>query len=159
MTTPAYTGSKAQVLSGASFSFLGSVLAPTPAVTLGEVVSMSLKGSKRAMIMTTNMQSNQNVEKLDTTLDPGQVTVSYNRLPNDAGQNALLAAFTTGGKYSFQIQLPIDKAVGQITTGDLISFSAIITEGPLTFDINLDKAAVCDVTLEVTNAPVITPGA
>ena len=152
-----YTNSKSQVLRGAAFS-LGGPVGTTPTyVLVGETVSGSFSGAKRNVLDNTNMQSGQYSEKLDTQIDSGQLKLVYNRVSNDAGQVALQAAFAAGGVYQFEIALPLNPRAGQVATGDLITFAAIISGGP-EFEIMVDKVAQTSITLDITGAITLVVG-
>ena len=61
------------------------------------------------------------------------------------------AAVTRCGVRLPRIQLPVDTEIGQATTGDLIAFSAIVTEAG-GFDISLTKQADVSYTIEIDGA-------
>jgi hypothetical protein len=96
--------------------------------------------------------------KMGTLPDFGTFTFTTLRETNDAGQIAMTAAAASAASYDFKVQLPIDTAIGQTTTGDLIVFSAIVTEAG-GFDISLTKQADVSYTIEIDGAWTITAGA
>jgi hypothetical protein len=159
---PTYINSKTSVYTDVVVSIgpLTGTSSPTYTV-IGEVFDVQKSGAKRTVLNPTNFNSTA-VEKLDAPLaDYGQVKLSFNRVSNDPGQEALIAAFNAGGSYLFKVQLPPDPKLGQTgtgATGDLYSFSAIISAGP-EFGLSLDKLTQPTVTLEINGADTLTAGA
>src|SRR5579875_2472827 len=136
MSTP-YAGSKASEAMGTIVS-IGPLATATGSPTytpIAEITSVAFSGAKRTVLQTTNMQSGGIAEKLDSIADFGNIKLTMNRVTNDAGQIALGAAFAAGGKYLFEIQEPVNPEIGQTTTGNLYTITAIISEGPA-FDLD-----------------------
>lgn len=130
-----------------------------------EILTVDFSGAKRTVLDTTNMNSvftsgsvsSTYAEKLDTIADAGSVKLTMNRIPNDPGQLQLATAFALGGKWSFTVQLPPNKLVGQITTGDLYSFTSIITGGP-EFTLDPQKVSVLSYSLDISGPLGFTAG-
>lgn len=149
MSGTPYTSSLAQVLRGSQFSIGSATGQSDTYVLIGETIMGSFSGSKADILDTTNMQSGVYREKLPSQIDAGQLKLTYNRVSNNAGQMAVEAAFAALVPYDFQVVLPLNKKAGQVTTGDTITFSGIITGGP-EFDIEVAKVAQCSVTIDIT---------
>lgn len=104
---------------------------------------------------TTNFQSS--VETVGKTI-PGvtELTLEGDRLVSDAGQAAIVTAYASPEAYDFKIQLLMNPAIPQTVAGDLITFTAKVTD----LDMNLDVAAEipfkCSMTYD--SLPIITPG-
>jgi hypothetical protein len=126
-------------------------------VPVGEVSDGKFSGFKRNTTPTTNFDTGGIVTNLSTTLDYGTFTGTVIRVSNDAGQIALMAALVQGGAYDFKIQLEPNAADGQTTTGDLSTFSAIVTEAGA-FDLSLTKASEFPITLTINGAVDFTAG-
>lgn len=154
-----YSGSKASVELGSSVSIgpLASATGSPTYTAIAEITDIDFSGMKVATVDVTNMSSTAH-EKVGTLPDYGSIKVSANRVSNDPGQLAMVAAFATGGTYLFQVQEPVNAKIGQSTTGNLYAFSAIVTEGP-SFSLTPDKPAVVTFTVEVTGAITFTAGA
>jgi hypothetical protein len=151
--------SKAQILgAGCTLSILGQT-GVTPAgtpVPIGELTDFKFSSIKRATTTNTNFDSGQTVQKLGTTLDLGSLTGTYNRVSNNAGQLALIAANANGAAYDFQLQLEPNLLAGQTTTGDLYKVSGIVTEAGA-FDLSQTKVSSCQFTIDL-NSVVFTAG-
>lgn len=154
-----YTGSKASQAMGTSVSVgpLASATGSPTYTAIGEITDVEFSGSKRTVLDPTNMQSGGIVEKLDTLLDNGNIKLTMNRITTDAGQIALAAAYTAGGKYLFQVQEPVNEEIGQTTTGNLYAFSAIISEGP-NFKLDPKNLTQVSYTLDISGALTFTAG-
>jgi hypothetical protein len=153
-----YTSSKASVAQGSTIS-IGPLASATGSPTytpISEVQQISWTGAKTTVLTTTNLSSTA-VEKLNGLPDFGQVKMTMNRVTTDAGQLALAAAFSTPGKYLFQVQEPVDATIGQTTTGNMYALQAIVSEGP-SFDLETNKATTVTYTLEISGAPAFTAG-
>lgn len=144
----AYTGTKALTGKGTILN-IGS----TP-VEVGEIKSIKLSGRKNNTEDVTNMDSTQ-MEFISTIADPGQWALEGNRVPGDAGQVAMEAAFSSGAITPFTIVLP--KATGQVTSGDKYTFNALVMEVDYAFEPT--KADSFSATLKVSGAMTFVPGA
>ena len=154
------TGSKAQATGTGAVISIGGVTGAVGTetfTTIAEVSDAKLSGRKLATVSTTSFDSNGVARKLATILDYGQVTLTCLRIPNDPGQTAVIAANAARVAYDFKIQLPIDTKAGQTTAGDLITFSALVTEAG-DFDISISKASEFTFTLDIDGAYVVTAG-
>jgi hypothetical protein len=156
---PTYNGSKASEAMGTDVGVgpLASATGTPTYTSLAEITAVDFSGAKRSVLNPTNMQSGGIVEKLDTLLDNGQIKLTMNRITNDAGQLALAAAFTAGGKYLFQVTEPVNAEIGQTTTGNKYAFTAIISEGPA-FSLDPTKLTVLSYTLDVSGGISFTAG-
>ena len=126
-------------------------------IPIGEVSDAKLSGRKLATTSTTNFDSLGVARKLGTILDYGQATLTVMRVSGDAGQVAVLAANVAAVAYDFKIQMPKNTRAGQTSTGDLISFSALVTEAG-DFDISLTKQSDYTFTLDIDGAYTVTAG-
>ena len=95
--------------------------------------------------------------KLDTIIDYGQFTCTVLRVSNNAGQIAIVNANAVGGNWDFKVQLPINTKIGQTTTGDLVTFSGIVTEAG-DFDLSVTKASEYTFTVDIDGAYIVTAG-
>ncbi|ADW69012.1 hypothetical protein [Granulicella tundricola] len=118
-------------------------------VTIGEVKDAKLSGRKTSTTMSTNFASLGIQQKVATITDLGTATFTANRVGNDAGQLAINAAQLTRVPYDFKFQIPPNTVNGQ-TTGDLITFSGIITEAG-SFDVSLDKVSEYTFTVDLNS--------
>lgn len=96
-------------------------------------------------------------ETIITLLDPGEISISGNRVPGDAGQTAFNEAYGNRAKISCQIQLPIDAAAGQSQNGDVYSFDAWVTQ-PALVDLQYDKAISFNAKVKITGPVTLTAG-
>jgi hypothetical protein len=150
---------KAQATAVGTVISIGGVTGATGTETflpLGSITDAKVSGVKVATTDVTTFVAAVK-RKLGTIADYGTVTVTTLRVSNDPGQAAVVAAGTTGQCYDFKIQLPVNTAT-QTTTGDLIAFSAIVTESG-GFDLSLSKQPDFTCTLEIDGAWVFTEGA
>jgi hypothetical protein len=151
--------------SAASITGVGSVLSiggltgltgTETFIVVGEVTDFKWDGGTRATTPVTNFGSGGVVQKVSTTLDLGTMTFTTNRIGNNAGQLAVIAAMNTGGAYDFKVQLPVNPNIGQTTTGDLITCSAIVTKAG-GFDLSLNKTPDYTFTIDL-NSYTMTAG-
>jgi hypothetical protein len=150
--------SKAQAVGTGSVLSIGGPTGGTDAfVPVGEVSDAKLSGRKLATTATTNFDSAGIARKLSTILDFGQFTCTVMRVSNDAGQLAVIAANAAGGAFDFKVQLPVNPKAAQTTIGDLITFSAIVTEAG-DFDLSLTKQADFTFTLDIDGPYTIAAG-
>jgi hypothetical protein len=125
-------------------------------VPINEIQNFKGTGRKRNVTVVTSFSSGGVQRKLDTVLDYGQYSLDIFYVPNDAGQLAVANANVVGGKWDFQIQLPINAEAGQTTKGNLIAFSAIVTE--FNTDFEIEKADGLQVVLDIDGPITITQG-
>jgi len=115
--------SKAQSGVGAIFSVC-LTLAGTY-VPVGDITSAPYKAGELGTVSTTNLQST--TEEIAPVLQKlGTIPLKGNRVSTDAGQALLYTNFQTVPKAPifWKLQLPVNLAGGQTTTGDLFSGSA-----------------------------------
>jgi hypothetical protein len=119
-----YTGSKAKAGRGTILS-IGAITGATAAafVPVGELDDSSFSGGAWSFEETTNFDSGVDEEFLVTTRNNGELSLSGNLIDGDTGQNAVNAAYDSGDKHDFQVQLR--PGPGQ-TTGTLYKFSALV---------------------------------
>ncbi len=107
---------------------------------------------------TSNFNSGIDKEYLKLMRDNGAPKFSGNRVGNDAGQQALLAAFNDpDNAYMFQVTLPVNPKIGQTTTGDVETWSALVlgaSYGP----IETNKTIPVDVELQITGPRTVVAG-
>jgi hypothetical protein len=151
----AYTGSKAQAGRGSQL-FVGGVSgAGAPVTTLvGEVKSAGVSGAQWATEDVSNFESGADIEFGTTMRDNGTMDLMGNRVSSDAGQIAIEAAFGTGSKYDWKLQLPL--APGQSTTGDIYTFSALVVSRE--FPIETTKIIPFTVKLKISGPVTLTVG-
>ncbi len=123
---------------------------------IGEVKSLKLSGAKAGTTMATNFSSLGIARKLSTIVDFGTLTITTNRIGNDAGQAAVNAALFARQAYDFKIQLPIEPLLGQTTAGDVITLSGIVTQGG-TFSVDIDKVSEYEFAIDL-NSYTLTAG-
>ncbi len=123
---------------------------------IGEVSDGKFTGRKLATVMTTSFDSQGVARKIATILDYGQFSGTVLRVSNNAGQMACHAAQVARVAYDFKVQLPVDPRT-QTTTGDLYTFSAIVTDVG-NFDISISKASEFTLTLDIDGATTFTAG-
>jgi hypothetical protein len=124
-------------------------------ILLGEMDSSDSSGREWDIEEVTNFQSAVDKEHIKALRNPGTFTLQGNRVEDDAGQEALEAAFEDTAPYLFQIQLP--PSVG-LTTGEIWTFSALV----LSVDppaITPGKTIKYSAKLQVTGPRTITPAA
>lgn len=151
--------SKAQAAGTGAVISIGGVTGGTDTfVPIGEVLTAKLAGAKRGIVTTTSFDSGGVASKLGTILDSGNATLTTTRVSSDLGQLAVIAAFNAqpAAAYDFKIVLPL--APGQLTTGDTIAFSAIVSAAG-DFDIDISKQSEYTFTLDISGAKTFTAGA
>lgn len=153
------TPSRAAVIgSGTILSILGPT-GTTPAgttVPIGEISDLKFDGWKTSTTTNTNFDSGNIEQNLGTLFNWGTLTATYNNVPGNAGQAALLAAAQSRVAYDFTLQLPVEPLWGQILTGNLYAISAIVTSAG-GFDMSQTKVSSCSLTLQI-NSVAITAG-
>jgi hypothetical protein len=132
-------------------------------VAILQVKTFKLSGQKTTYEDVTNMGSPTLgaatiKESLPTLIDPGELVFSGIFLPSDPGQLACAAAFGTGVLQDFKLQLPVNTAAGQSTTGNLYAFSGFVQELPIP-DLQYDKVQTLSISIKLNTAVTITTGA
>jgi len=161
MPAPAFTPvpSKAAVLGAGAVLSIGGITGATGTETfvpIGELNDFKFDSIKRSTTNNTNFDSGQIVQKLGTLLDFGTLSGTYNRVPTNAGQLALIAANANGGAYDVKLQLQPNPLIGQTTAGDLYEMSGIVTEAGA-FDLSQTKVSTGTFTVDL-NSVVFTAG-
>ena len=114
--------------------------------------------------VTTLSTPNTGRRKVKTLIDNGEIKIEGEWESADAGQTALAAALATvsnstnGADYPFKLALPVDLAGGQVTTGDLLAFNAMVTEFSIS-DVEIEKTITFSATLTIDGPLTFTPGA
>jgi hypothetical protein len=142
--------SKAVVLgSGTVLSILGptGITPAATAVNIGECSDIKFSGWKTSTTTATNFDSGNVEQNLGTLFSWGTLTATYNFVPGNAGQIALLAAAQSRVSYDFTLQLPAEPLWSQVLTGNLYTISGIVTSAGA-FDASQTK--VSSATLEIT---------
>jgi hypothetical protein len=119
-------GSKAKVGRGTIVS-IGGVTGATGDevfVPIEELMESSFSGGSWGTEDSSNFDSEVEEEFLSTMRNNGEVGLKGNLIDAAPGQVALEAAYDTGSKYDFKVQLK--PGPGQ-TTGTLYTFSALVT--------------------------------
>lgn len=150
--------SKAVVIgSGAVLSILGVTGGTATAVAIAEVSEMKFDGWKTSTTTNTNFDSGNIVQNLGTLFDWGTFSATYNNIPSNAGQLALLVAAKSRVSYDFSLQLLPEALWTQTTTGNLYTISGIVTSAG-GFDMSQTKTSTCTLTVQINNI-VVTAGA
>lgn len=125
---------------------------------VAEIKTISWSGAQADTEDVTSMDSvGAYKETIVTLLDPGEISLSGNRVSGDAGQQAFNDAYGQREKISCKIQLPINPLAGQTTTGDLYSFDAWVTQ-PALVDLQYDKAISFSAKIKITGPVTLTQG-
>jgi hypothetical protein len=104
-------------------------------VVIEELMGSPFSGGVWGTEDVTNFQSGVDDEFISTTRNNGEVTLKGNLIDGAPGQAALNAAYNSGSKYDFKVQLL--PGPGE-TTGTLYTFSALVTTF---FDIDVSVRA------------------
>jgi hypothetical protein len=115
--------SKAQSGVGAIFSVCAT--SSGTFLPVGDITSAPYKAGELGTVSTTNLQSV--TEEIAPVLQKlGTIPLKGNRVSTDPGQTLLYANFqaTPKAPIFWKLQLPVNLAGGQTTTGDLLSGSA-----------------------------------
>jgi hypothetical protein len=144
-----------------SFSGEGSVLAintgtvGTPVwTTINEVMDASISGRVNKTSDVTNFSSGGTEEFIVTIQTPGDIKTKLNYVTTDAGQGALFSAFSSRTKTMFKLTLPLSPS--QTATGDVLSFSGVVTEWSLVD--KFDSPITVDTNIKISGAIVTTSG-
>ncbi|HEV2463548.1 MAG TPA: hypothetical protein VGT04_07075 [Acidobacteriaceae bacterium] len=132
----------------------GSVTLTISPVILGEIKSVPFKAGKWETADVTNFQSGSDREFITTVRDNGTVDLAGNRVSGDAGQQAIEAAYSSGGISAFTLQLPL--ASGQSTSGDKYTFNALVVSRDFTVDVT--KEIDWQVSLKISGAVTFAAG-
>lgn len=153
-----YTGSRAQAGRGSALSIGGITGAggTPPFVTIGEIKTSGISGAQWGTEDVTNFLSGNDQEFITTIRDNGTIDLAGNRVASDAGQVAVEAAFASGLKYDWKLQLPFNAQAGQTTVGDAYTFSALVQSRDISVDTS--KAIGWTVKLKVSGAVTLVPG-
>jgi hypothetical protein len=152
--------SKAQANGVGTVISIGGVTGATGTETfvpIGELTDAKFSGIKVAVTDVSTFAANTK-RKLGTMVDYGTFSATVLRVSNDAGQAAVIAAAASAALYDFKVQLEPNEAAGQTTTGDLITFSGVITEAG-GFDLSLTKQADGTLSIDIDGAWSVTEGA
>ena len=154
----AYNGSRAQAGRGSQLSIGGLTGAggPDTYVLIGEIKTGGISGAQWQTEDVSNFESGADQEFLATMRDNGTIDMAGNRVASDAGQLAVENAFSTGLKYDFKLQLPVNTQAGQTTVGDAFTFSALCQGRDIAVDTT--KAIGWTVKLKVSGAVTLVPG-
>lgn len=145
--TSSYSGSKAQAGRGTIVK-IGSTV-------IGEVSDAPINRGKWETVDTTNFESGNDSEYLQTIRKGQATTIKGNRLGSlDAGQAAVETAWENGTAASFTITIP--KNGSQTTVGDSYTFNALV----LSFDFSVQptKQIEFSIDLQPTGGYTFTPG-
>lgn len=123
----AYTGTKAQSGNQTQVN-INTGTPTTPTWTLvGEVSNFQQSGSQNKSEDATNLQSTAE-EFVPTILSPGKFAGQMSRISGDAGQAAVLTAFSSVPPSLVQFQVQLPKTATQTTKGDSFTFTAMVEE-------------------------------
>ncbi len=118
------------------------------------MTSSSFSGRTADTADVTSFDSGTHKSFIPVIIDSGTVKLVGNRVSSDLGQQAVTNAFEGLEVLPFTLTLP--KTAAQTTSGDVISFDALIQSSDFTVDVT--KAVTFDITLKVSDAIVTTPG-
>lgn len=144
----AYIGSQAQSGRGSTLS-----IGATPTL-IGEIKSVPFTSGKWQTADVTNFDSGNDAEFITTIRDNGTLNIEGNRVPGDAGQTAIEAAYQDGSLQNFVLTLP--KTATQTTAGDTYSFSALVLSRDFTVDVT--KEIDFKVELKISGAVTYAAG-
>lgn len=144
----AYAGSQAQSGRG---STIGIGATPT---LIGEIKSVPFTSGKWQTADVTNFDSGNDAEFITTIRDNGSLQIEGNRVPGDAGQQAIETAYQSGTLEAFVITLP--KTSAQTTKGDTYTFNALVLSRDFTVDVT--KEIDFKVELKISGAVTYTAG-
>jgi len=139
----------------------GSLIALTFAVGYVPIFELKTSDPGKAMFDkedTSNFNSLTDKEYLKLMRDNGAPKFSGNRVGNDVGQLALIAAFNDGDNaYMFQVTLPKNTKIGQTVVGDIETWDALVmgaSYGP----VETNKSIPVEVDLQITGPRTIVAG-
>lgn len=144
----AYAGSQAQSGRGSTLS-----IGATPTL-IGEIKTVPFTSGKWQTADVTNLESGNDAEFITTIRDNGTVQLEGNRVPGDAGQQAVESAYDNGSLQAFTLTLP--KSSTQTTTGDTYTFNALVLSRDFTVDVT--KEIDFKVELKISGAVTYTAG-
>jgi hypothetical protein len=129
---------------------------------IGQIKSVQFSGQKWALDDITNAASpaagSGVIKEVQPTIcDIGEVTIEGVWLYNDAGQQALQTAFTSGALSAFTVTLP--KGEGQATTGTSFTFSGFVTDPSFPDNIDVTKGLLFKSTIKVNTLITVAYGA
>ena len=145
-----YTGSQSQAGKGSVLSI------GTSPVAIGEVKNAPMNRGKWKFVDVTNFESGADSETLPVIRDNGTISLEGNRVSSDAGQVAVEAAYQNGTLATYTLQLPVNTAAGQTTTGDKYVFKAYVESSDFTVDVQ--KEIDFKVSLRISGATTLTAG-
>jgi hypothetical protein len=129
-------------------------------VTIGQITDAKFSGASATVIKFSTLDGGLGVQKRRGSIDYGTIDLTYERKPGagDAGQIAAKAAFAdpTGQAYMFNAAL--FAAAGETTSGDIATFTGIISKLNELTDLSPDKNIEGAITIELSSPMVITPG-
>jgi hypothetical protein len=132
-------------------------------IAVGKIKNIKPPSPKFGQEDVTTLDSGSVRRFIKTLQDPGEMDVSVYWESADAGQVAVLAAFSTlsnstnGADYPWKLQFPVNLEGGQTSTGDLFAFSGFVSEytGPET---QPDKTITWGFKVKIDGAITITEG-
>jgi hypothetical protein len=150
-----YTGSLAEAALGSTIAInTGTTGSPTW-TPIGEIASAPQSGRMAKTVETTNLQSTF-AEFLPTIPESGTLDITANRVSSDAGQVALEAAFA--GLLLKQFKITLRQTPAQTTTGDVMTFTALVEECNQLGEFSVDKQIVLKVKLKISGLVTLTVG-
>ncbi|HEY1213677.1 MAG TPA: phage tail tube protein [Bryobacteraceae bacterium] len=149
-----YNGSLAQAGRVTKLSIGGIIGASneTTYTPVGECKDASRSGGSWGTEDVSNFDSDKNEEFISTMRNNGEVSLAFNKVPSDAGQLALRAAYDDGLKRRFTIQYPAGQ--GQ-TTGEIDTFAALVVS--VDMDTKVKSGLGLTIKLKVSGGIVTTP--
>lgn len=122
---------------------------------IGEIKSAPPVDGKFDKEDVSNFQSGLDKEYIKLMRDNGTPKITGNRVANDAGQLAAVAAYNDGNNaYMFQVTLP--KTPAQTTTGDVYTYNALVMGESFTLETN--KATSFTLDLQITGPVTFVAG-
>lgn len=134
---------------------------PTPVyVPIGQITDVKFSGASATVIKFSTLDGGVAVQKRRGSVDYGTIDITYERKPGtgDPGQVAAKAAFADplGNPYLFNVTAYV--AAGQTTSGDVASFSGIISKYNELTEISTDKTVMGSFTIELSSPITIVAG-
>lgn len=155
------TPSKGAIALGSVFSIgpATAAISGTPTfVAVGEVQDINT-GSAKASVSKWNTLDKQYTQKRAAVRDAGTSTVKYVRVPDDAGQTAVKAAWADLSGQTYRFQLTIPKDVEDTESADENwQCDAIISEYSALSDLTPEGVVVSSISLDLVNEWTIVTG-
>lgn len=141
-----YSGSQAQAGRGTTVSINGAIV--------GETTEVPLNLPKWNTCEVTNLESGDDAEYITTIRKASNFTIKGNRVPGDAGQTAVWAAYQSGARVPCVVTFPMDST--QTTSGDTYTFNVLVLG--CDFSVQVEKAIDFSIDLQMTGGSTYKAG-